>query len=76
MKECSEEAFKKELERLKGEYAGRLSGPFINSAPKGNYFREPFRDFAWTFDGKTIFIKLWTVFSGWRYYKKECLSDI
>ena len=68
MKECSEEAFKKELESLKGEYAGRLSGPLINSAPNGNYFREPFRDYAWTLDGNTILIKSWTASGGWRYY--------
>ena len=68
MKECSEEAFKKELERLKGENAGRLNGPLINSAPNGNYFREPFRDYAWTLDGNTILIKLWTASGGWRYY--------
>ena len=68
MKECSEKDFKKELERLKAEYAGRLSGPLINSAPKGNYFREPFRDLAWTLDGNTILIKSWNASSGWRYY--------
>lgn len=68
MKECSEKDFKKELERLRAEYAGRLNGPLINSAPKGNYFREPFRDLAWTLDGNTILIKSWTASSGWRYY--------
>ena len=49
MKECSEEAFKNQLEQLKADYSVKISGPFINSAPNGNYFKEPFRDFAWTY---------------------------
>jgi hypothetical protein len=75
MIECSEEAFKNQLEQLKADYSGKISGPFINSAPNGNYFKEPFRDFAWTYKGKTILIKSWTASSGWRFYKEECLSD-
>ena len=71
MKECSEKAFNKELANLKEESAGKLSGPLINSAPKGNYFKEPFRDFAWTLDGNTILLKSWTASSGWRYYRRE-----
>ena len=47
---------KKELANLKEKSAVRLSGPLVNSAPNGNYFRSLFKDFAWTAS------------SGWRYY--------
>ena len=70
MTECSEEEFNA-LVKNRTAFNG-LVGPFTHSAPSGAKFHEePFKELAWSIDGKTSLVKTWKFSSGWTYFKRE-----
>jgi hypothetical protein len=54
LSEISEQEFNEILAIRQATPSLEVSGPFINSAPKGNMFSEPFRQSAWIVGERTV----------------------
>jgi hypothetical protein len=75
MKECTQQEFESKLSQLRDDPQNGLSGPLIDSAPVGNVFRSPFKEYAWTIGNKTVLQKTWTSKDGWRFYSSDQGGD-
>ena len=71
MNKCTEIEFHQQHQQLKENGQSGLSGPFIDSAPAGNIFRGPFREFVWVIGQEPMLKKTWTPETGWQFFRKD-----
>lgn len=76
MKLCTQQEFELQLKELKADPASGLSGPFINSAPTGNAFSGPFKEYAWTIEKATVLMKKWSPAKGWNFYNSVIAGGV
>ena len=68
---CTQQQFEQKLQQLQMDKPSGLSGPFIHSAPKGNMYRAPFKEYAWTIKNRVVLQKNWNQKDGWTFLSSD-----
>ena len=76
MIECTQQQFDEELSQFRDDPQSGLSGPFIHSAPAGNMFSGPFKEYAWMVGKDTVLKKIWTPESGWQFFMSDATGGV